>query len=103
MKNSNLYCKIYEIVNQVPYGMVTTYGAIALKIGSNRSARLVGYALNADKGNINAPYHRIVNRNGELTGSRNFVGDNAMRKLLEAEGIRFIDNKVDMSKHFWKP
>ncbi len=103
MYRANLYSVIYDIVKSIPYGMVTTYGAIAEKIGMKSSARFVGYALNADKGNLNMPYHRVVNRNGELTGKNYFPGKETMRKLLESEGITFINNTVDMKRHFWKP
>jgi len=103
LKNNSIYKKIYEIVNEIPYGMVSTYGAIAEKIGMRSSARMVGYALNADKYNFIAPYHRVVNRKGELTGKNAFPGDDTMRKLLESEGVNFIDDRVNMEKHYWKP
>lgn len=90
-------------MNEIPYGMVSTYGAIAEKIGIRSSARMVGYALNADKHNFTAPYHRVVNRNGELTGKNAFPGNDTMRKLLESEGIEFIGDRVNMDKHYWKP
>ena len=90
-------------MNEIPFGMVSTYGSIAEKIGMRSSARMVGYALNADKHNFIAPYHRVVNRNGELTGKNAFPGDDTMRKLLESEGIEFIGDRVNMKKHYWKP
>ena len=99
----NIYEQIYEIVKEIPFGKVTTYGAIAEKIGSRISAQLVGWALNSDRGNINMPYHRVVNRNGELTGRFNFPDENFMRSLLEAEGVTFLNDAVDMKNHFWKP
>ncbi|HRP02836.1 MAG TPA: MGMT family protein [Candidatus Kapabacteria bacterium] len=102
MKDTNIYQKIYELVNEIPCGMVSTYGAIAQKIGMQSSARMVGYALSADKHNFIAPYHRVVNRNGDLTGKNAFPGD-TMRKLLESEGIEFVGNRVNMKKHFWRP
>lgn len=103
MKDSNIYQKIYEIVNEIPFGMVSTYGAIAEKIGMRSSARMVGYALNADKHNFVAPYHRVVNRNGELTGKNAFLGEDTMKMLLESEGIEFIGDRVNMQKHYWRP
>ncbi len=103
MSDISLYQKIYEIVNEIPYGMVCTYGAIAQKIGLRSSARMVGYALHADKRNFTAPYHRVVNRNGELTGKNAFPGDDTMRKLLESEGIEFVGDRVNMKKHLWLP
>lgn len=90
-------------MNEIPYGMVSTYGAIAERIGIRSSARMVGYALNADKHNFTAPYHRVVNRNGELTGKNAFPGDDTMRRMLESEGIEFIGDRVNMAKHYWKP
>jgi len=103
MGKEHIYTTIYDIVKNIPYGMVTTYGAIAEKIGIRSSARFVGYVLNQDKGNSSVPYHRVVNRNGELTGKNHFPGKNTMRKLLESEGITFINDAVDMKRHFWKP
>jgi methylated-DNA-protein-cysteine methyltransferase-like protein len=101
--NENFFQKVYEIVKKIPSGKVTTYGAIAEKLGVRSSARTVGWALNSDKLNGGMPYHRVVNRNGELTGKRHFETANLMRHLLESEGIEFIDDAVDMKKHFWKP
>lgn len=103
MIKNNIYQEIYEIVKEIPCGMVTTYGAIAEKIGLKSSARMVGYALNCDRGNIEMPYHRVVNRNGELTGKNYFPGNDTMRILLESEGVKFCGSSVDMKLHFWKP
>lgn len=99
----NIFEKVYEIVKNIPAGKVTTYGAIAEAIGMKSSARMVGWALNSDRGNITMPYHRVVNRNGQLTGKNYFHTPNMMRELLESEGISFVDESVDMGKHFWKP
>jgi methylated-DNA-protein-cysteine methyltransferase-like protein len=101
--NVNFFQKVYEIVKKIPKGKVTTYGAIAEKLGIRSSARMVGWALNSDKWNEEMPYHRVVNRNGELTGKRHFASSNLMRQLLESEGIEFIDEAVDLKKHLWKP
>jgi methylated-DNA-protein-cysteine methyltransferase-like protein len=102
-KDVNFFSKVYEIVKKIPHGKVTTYGAIAEKLGIRSSARMVGWALNSDKLNEEMPYHRVVNRNGELTGKRHFATVDLMKQLLESEGIEFSDDAVDMKNHFWKP
>jgi methylated-DNA-protein-cysteine methyltransferase-like protein len=99
----NIFEKVYEIVKNIPVGKVTTYGAIAQAIGIKSSARMVGWALNSDRGNITMPYHRVVNRNGQLTGKNYFHTPNMMRELLESEGISFVNESVDMTKHYWAP
>lgn len=101
--NDGFFAKVYRITAQIPYGRVTSYGAIAKFLGTPRSARMVGWALNgSDKQNV--PAHRVVNRNGLLSGKHHFQGTNLMQQLLESEGIEVIDNKVsDFDKHFWDP
>jgi len=101
--NDGFFAKVYRITAQIPYGRVTSYGAIAKFLGTPRSARMVGWALNgSDKENV--PAHRVVNRNGLLSGKHHFQGTNLMQQLLESEGIEVIDNKVsDFDKHFWDP
>ncbi len=94
--------KVYSVVLQIPHGKVTTYGLIAEFLGSKRKARVVGYALNSALAQ-NYPCHRVVNRNGELSGSTHFETPTLMRELLEAEDISFKDGKVDLSKHLWIP
>ncbi|HON18723.1 MAG TPA: MGMT family protein [Salinivirgaceae bacterium] len=104
MTTTNYYESVYWIVQQIPYGRVTTYGAIAECLGSKQGARLVGWALNSSR-NLPRflPAHRVVNRNGLLTGKRYFVG-NSMVELLQAEGIHIENNQiVDFEKHFWHP
>jgi methylated-DNA-protein-cysteine methyltransferase-like protein len=101
--NENFFARVYAVVGRIPYGKVTTYGAIAEYLGAKSSARMVGWALNADKENLDMPYHRVVNRNGELSGSRYFPNPFMMRELLESEGIEFIENAVNVKKYFWKP
>ena len=109
MKNANpntenFFERVYEIARQIPYGKVTSYGAIAKAIGSAHSSRMVGYAMNASHNMEDVPAHRVVNRNGMLTGKHHFDGTNLMQQLLEAEGIKVVDNKiVDFQKHFWEP
>ncbi len=103
VSNDNFFARVYAVVARIPFGRVTTYGAIAEYIGSKSSARMVGWALNSDKTNLDMPYHRVVNRNGELSGSKYYPNPNMMRELLESEGVEFIENAVDIKKYFWKP
>jgi methylated-DNA-protein-cysteine methyltransferase-like protein len=102
----NFFNRVYQVVQQIPYGKVTTYGTIASYLGAGRSARMVGWALNATRDDpefSNLPCHRVVNRNGELTGKRYFAGE-VMTERLKQEGVTFIDeNTVDLDKHLWQP
>lgn len=100
--NKDYFVKVYQIVNQIPKGKVTTYGLIAQALGNKGKARVVGYALNAVIGQ-NIPCHRVVNRNGELSGSIHFETPTLMREILESEKITFKDNIVDLNKHLWIP
>ncbi|MBX3043207.1 MAG: MGMT family protein [Candidatus Kapabacteria bacterium] len=95
--------RVYEVVRRIPYGRVTTYGLIAEHLGLRSGARMVGWALNADRQNLEMPYHRVVNRLGELSGARYYPTPTMMRELLESEGITFIDKAVDIKKYLWKP
>jgi len=104
MSDSDFFQKVYEVVKQIPYGKITTYGAIAKKIGAARSARMVGYALNASHLNEDIPAHRVVNRKGLLTGKHHFQGTNLMQQLLESEGVKIKDNTVqNFDDYFWEP
>jgi methylated-DNA-protein-cysteine methyltransferase-like protein len=104
MSNDNFFERVYFIVRQIPYGKVTSYGAIAKALGTARSARMVGWAMNASHSLEDVPAHRVVNRKGLLTGKLHFDGTNLMQQLLENEGIVVIDNQiVDFEKHFWQP
>lgn len=95
--------KVYEIAKQIPYGKVTSYGAIAKYLGAARSARMVGYAMNGSHGK-DIPAHRVVNRKGLLTGKHHFEGTNLMQQLLESEGIKVVDNQIqNFNKVFWDP
>jgi len=99
----NFFDKVYEVAKRVPYGRVTSYGAIATYLGAARSARMVGYAMNGSSGK-DVPAHRVVNRKGLLTGKHHFDGTNLMQQLLESEGIEVIDNQIqDFDKVFWNP
>lgn len=108
MKNSaisdSFFERVYAIVRQIPYGRVTSYGAIAKALGTARSARMVGWAMNASHGLEDVPAHRVVNRKGLLTGKHHFDGTNLMQQLLESEGIKIQDNQIlDLDKYYWEP
>ncbi len=105
MADDNFFDRVYKVVKQIPYGKVTTYGMIAEFLGSKRSARMVGWALNSSKHNLeNIPAHRVVNRQGILTGKRHFGGHNTMKELLESEGVKIVnDNIADLEKYLWHP
>ena len=99
----NFFDQVYEVTKLIPYGRVTSYGAIAKYLGAARSSRMVGYAMNGSVGK-DVPAHRVVNRNGLLTGKHHFDGTNLMQQLLESEGIKVIDNQVQsFEKVFWDP
>ena len=101
---SDLYETIYAIVREIPKGRVTSYGAIARAIGLASGARVVGYAMNACHTRSDVPAHRVVNRNGALTGKHHFGAPDRMQKLLEAEGIVVEDDTVqDFDRVFWDP
>ncbi|PKH66978.1 cysteine methyltransferase [Flavobacterium sp. ALD4] len=104
MSNENFFERVYAVAREVPYGRVTSYGAIAKALGTARSARMVGWAMNASHNREDVPAHRVVNRNGLLTGKFHFEGTNLMQQLLESEGIEVVENQiVDFEKHFWEP
>lgn len=103
-KNSDdFFTRVYEVTSRIPYGRVTSYGAIARYLGSAQSARMVGWALNhCSSAEHYVPAHRVVNREGLLTGSRHFGTPTAMQQLLENEGVKVEDNQVaDFRKLFW--
>jgi len=102
--NDNFFERVYAIARQIPYGRVTSYGAIAKCLGTARSARMVGWAMNASHNYDDVPAHRVVNRKGLLTGKHHFDGTNLMQQLLESEGVEIINNQiVDLEKYFWMP
>jgi methylated-DNA-protein-cysteine methyltransferase-like protein len=102
--NTDFFEKVYEVVRQIPYGRVSTYGAIAKSIGAAKSARAVGYAMNASHQYDDVPAHRVVNRNGVLTGKHHFPGTHVMQQMLEAEGIEVVDDQIiNFEKHLWTP
>jgi len=95
--------RVYAVVRLVPFGRVTSYGAIAKYLGAARSARMVGYAMNASH-QKNVPAHRVVNRKGLLTGKHHFEGSNLMQQLLENEGIVVIENQIqNLESVYWDP
>ena len=103
-KSDNFFERVYVIVRQIPYGKVTSYGAIAKVLGSARSARMVGWAMNAAHNLEDVPAHRVVNRKGLLTGKHHFDGTNLMQQLLESEGVVVKDNQiVNFETIFWEP
>lgn len=100
----NFFERVYQIARQIPYGRVTSYGAIAKCMGAARSARMVGWAMNASHNLQDIPAHRVVNRNGMLSGKHHFQGTNLMQQLLESEGVIVVDNQiVDFERVFWEP
>ncbi len=105
MKNTNFFQDVYAVAKKIPYGRVTSYGAIARYLGSSKSARMVGWALNnCHTLNEFIPAHRVVNRNGMLTGKHHFGTPTTMQQLLENEGIKIVNDViVNFKKLFWDP
>ena len=100
----NFFDRVYEVVKQIPYGRVTNYGSIAKYLGSAKSSRAVGYAMNASHNIPDVPAHRVVNKVGLLTGKHHFFGSNLMKDLLESEGVEIIDNQViQFDSLYWDP
>jgi methylated-DNA-protein-cysteine methyltransferase-like protein len=100
----NFFNQVYEVAKLIPFGRVTSYGAIANYLGASRSARMVGYAMNASHNMEHIPAHRVVNRKGLLTGKHHFDGTNLMQQLLESEGIKVMENQIqDFEAIFWNP
>lgn len=93
--------RIYDVVKQIPYGKVATYGQVAALAGSKRRSRVVGYALHANPDPENIPCYRIVNHFGEVSKAFAFGGENRQIELLEAEGVEFVDGRVNMDKYQW--
>ena len=101
----SFFIKVYEIVKLIPFGRVTSYGAIAAYLGSKGSSRMVGWAMNSSKDFAqNLPAHRVVNRIGLLTGKQHFGGSDVMADLLRSEGLTVENNQItNFEKHFWDP
>ena len=103
-KNKGFFEKVYQVAKLIPFGRVTSYGAIAKYLASPKSARMVGWAMNAAHNKPEIPAHRVVNRKGLLTGKHHFEGTNLMQQLLENEGVIVIDNQIqNFETLFWNP
>lgn len=105
MHEQNFFEQVYAVVKLIPLGRVTSYGAIAAYLGSKGSARMVGWAMNASHASAdNIPAHRVVNRNGMLTGKHHFGTPEIMQQLLESEGhIILNDTILNFKDKFWNP
>jgi methylated-DNA-protein-cysteine methyltransferase-like protein len=104
-KDESFFELVFEVARQIPRGRVTSYGAIAAALGTKMSARMVGWAMNGSfRVRPKVPAHRVVNRNGMLSGKMHFAYPEQMQELLEKEGIKIVDDKVvDFEKKFWDP
>ena len=102
MMDKSTFEQIYDVVKQIPKGNVATYGQVAALAGNRRWARVVGYALHANPDPEHIPCHRVVNRMGEVSRAFAFGGGNRQIQLLEAEGVEFVDGKVDLERFQWK-
>ncbi|TXK46813.1 MGMT family protein [Pontibacter qinzhouensis] len=103
-EKENFFQNVYEVVKLIPEGRVTSYGAIAAYLGTKGSARMVGWALISSQPFAAIPAHRVVNRNGQLTGKQHFEHPDAMQERLEQEGVQVQnDQVVDFKKRFWDP
>lgn len=104
-KDESFFELVFEVARQIPKGRVTSYGAIAIALGTKLSARMVGWAMNgAGRVKPKVPAHRVVNRNGMLSGKMHFAYPEQMQELLEKEGIKIVDDKVqNFEKKFWDP
>jgi methylated-DNA-protein-cysteine methyltransferase-like protein len=101
---NDFFERVYQVVRLIPAGKVTSYGAIARCLGSARSSRMVGWAMNASHAIKDVPAHRVVNRDGLLTGKMHFAHPNLMQQLLEEEGVPVDNNKVsNFNEKFWDP
>lgn len=104
MDKDNFFANVYDVVREIPSGRVTTYGAIAHYLGLTRSARMVGWAMNAAHALPDVPAHRVVNRNGILTGKHHFSPSDPMQLSLEKEGVHVVDDQVqNFDRVFWDP
>jgi len=102
--NNDFFEMVYDVVREIPFGRVTSYGAIANYLGAKKSSRMVGWAMNASHGQKDVPAHRVVNRNGMLTGKMHFSTPNEMQDKLMQEGIFVVDDRIqNFQTHFWDP
>ncbi len=103
-KNNDFFDQVYQVVRLIPKGRVTSYGSIAKYLGAGRSSRIVGYAMNSAHTLTDVPAHRVVNRNGLLTGKMHFETPDTMQERLEAEGIKVVKDQIqDFDEVFWDP
>lgn len=104
-ESADFFLRVHELVKQIPFGKVTTYGHIAAALGARSSSRMVGWALNAvaHADRFDIPCHRVVNRLGELSGKMHFETPFVMRERLEAEGVTFNGEAVNLALHLWIP
>lgn len=104
-QNRGFFQRVYDVTRMVPFGRVTTYGAIASYLGSPGAARMVGWAMNQCHSSPHyVPAHRVVNRVGLLTGKHHFDGSNLMQEMLENEGAIIKENRImNMEDMFWDP
>lgn len=104
-KNKDFFEQVFQVVRLIPKGRVASYGAIAAYLGSKRSSRMVGWAMNAAHAQKEyVPAHRVVNRNGMLTGKHHFPTPTAMQELLEKEGIKVVKDTIkNVENYFWNP
>lgn len=102
---NNFFEKVYKVTRLIPNGRVTSYGAIAKFLGTAKSARMVGWALHSSSSLENpVPAHRVVNKNGLLTGKNHFEGSSLMEQLLENEGVKVVKNQIQqLDTIFWDP
>lgn len=105
MENPDFFQLVYQVAREIPYGRATSYGAIAAYLGSKSGARMVGWAMNnAHHQSPPVPAHRVVNRNGQLTGKNHFETPFIMQALLEQEGIKVKNDQIqDFETIFWNP
>ncbi|HRN42348.1 MAG: MGMT family protein [Flavobacteriales bacterium] len=105
MENTDFFQLVYQVVREIPYGRATSYGAIAAYLGAKRSSRMVGWAMNnAHHQQPPVPAHRVVNRNGMLTGKNHFETPFLMQQLLEKEGVVVNNDQIqDFETVFWNP
>jgi methylated-DNA-protein-cysteine methyltransferase-like protein len=103
-RHKDFFESVFEIVKLIPEGRVTNYGSIAKALGTGKSSRMVGWAMNASHSHQGIPAHRVVNRVGLLTGKMHFDSPTKMQELLKGEGIEVKDDKiVDFDNLFWDP
>ena len=104
-KDQSFFQLVYEVARQIPKGRVTSYGAIAACLGTRLSARMVGWAMNgAHNITPKVPAHRVVNRNGMLSGKNHFATPDTMKEMLEKEGTAVVDDTVvNFKEKFWDP